>query len=294
MNERKPYRDFASWITRFFPFKVQKISIDAGFSCPNRDGRISHGGCTFCDNRTFNPSYCDGKKSVTEQLEDGKRFFSRKYPDMKYIAYFQAFSNTYASLDRLKTLYEEALAVDDVVGIIIGTRPDCIDDEKIAYLGELAKRTFVMVEYGVESVYDEVLERVNRGHTFDQSREAIEKTHRAGILTGAHVILGLPGETREMTIRSAETISSLPIDILKIHQLQIIKGTRMAEEKEKIKTFELDEYIDLLCEYIHHLRPTLVLERFVSQSPQELLIAPKWGLKNHEFTHKLLKRLKDY
>lgn len=294
MNERKPYRDFASWITRFFPFKVQKISIDAGFSCPNRDGRISHGGCTFCDNRTFNPSYCDGKKTVTEQLEDGKRFFSRKYPDMKYIAYFQAFSNTYAPLGRLKSLYEEALAVDDVVGIIIGTRPDCIDDEKIAYLGELAKRTFVMVEYGVESVYDEVLERVNRGHTFDQSREAIEKTHRAGILTGAHVILGLPGETREMTIRSAETISSLPIDILKIHQLQIIKGTRMAEEKEKIKTFELDEYIDLLCEYIHHLRPTLVLERFVSQSPQELLIAPKWGLKNHEFTHKLLKRLKDY
>ncbi len=294
MNERKPYRDFASWITRFFPFKVQKISIDAGFSCPNRDGRISHGGCTFCDNRTFNPSYCDGKKTVTEQLEDGKRFFSRKYPDMKYIAYFQAFSNTYAPLGRLKSLYEEALAVDDVVGIIIGTRPDCIDDEKIAYLGELAKRTFVMVEYGVESVYDEVLERVNRGHTFDQSREAIEKTHRAGILTGAHVILGLPGETREMTIRSAETISSLPIDILKIHQLQIINGTRMAEEKEKIKTFELDEYIDLLCEYIHHLRPTLVLERFVSQSPQELLIAPKWGLKNHEFTHKLLKRLEDY
>ncbi len=294
MNERKPYRDFASWITRFFPFKVQKISIDAGFSCPNRDGRISHGGCTFCDNRTFNPSYCDGKKTVTEQLEDGKRFFSRKYPDMKYIAYFQAFSNTYAPLGRLKSLYEEALAVDDVVGIIIGTRPDCIDDEKIAYLGELAKRTFVMVEYGVESVYDDVLERVNRGHTFDQSREAIEKTYRAGILTGAHVILGLPGETREMTIRSAETISSLPIDILKIHQLQIIKGTRMAEEKEKIKTFELDEYIDLLCEYIHHLRPTLVLERFVSQSPQELLIAPKWGLKNHEFTHKLLKRLKDY
>ncbi len=294
MNERKPYRDFASWITRFFPFKVQKISIDAGFSCPNRDGRISHGGCTFCDNRTFNPSYCDGKKTVTEQLEDGKRFFSRKYPDMKYIAYFQAFSNTYAPLGRLKSLYEEALAVDDVVGIIIGTRPDCIDDEKIAYLGELAKRTFVMVEYGVESVYDDVLERVNRGHTFAQSREAIEKTHRAGILTGAHVILGLPGETREMTIRSAETISSLPIDILKIHQLQIIKGTRMAEEKEKIKTFELDEYIDLLCEYIHHLRPTLVLERFVSQSPQELLIAPKWGLKNHEFTHKLLKRLKDY
>lgn len=293
MTERLPYRDFASWITEHFPYKVQKISIDAGFSCPNRDGTISHGGCTFCDNRTFNPSYCDGKKSVTEQLEAGKKFFSRKYPEMKYLAYFQAFSNTYAPLYRLKSLYEEALAVDDVVGIIIGTRPDCIDDEKIAYLGELAKRTFVMVEYGVESVYDNVLQRVNRGHTFAQSREAIEKTHEAGILTGAHVILGLPGETREMIIQSAETISSLPIDVLKIHQLQIIRGTQMANSKEQIKTFELDEYIDLLCEYIRHLRPSLVLERFVSQSPKELLIAPKWGLKNHEFTHKLLKRLKD-
>lgn len=293
MTERLPYRDFASWITEYFPYKVQKISIDAGFSCPNRDGTISHGGCTFCDNRTFNPSYCDGKKSVTEQLEDGKKFFSRKYPEMKYLAYFQAFSNTYAPLYRLKSLYEEALAVDDVVGIIIGTRPDCVDDEKIAYLGELTKRTFVMVEYGVESVYDDVLQRVNRGHTFAQSREAIEKTHEAGILTGAHVILGLPGETREMMIQSAETISSLPIDVLKIHQLQIIRGTQMANSKEQIKTFELDEYIDLLCEYIRHLRPSLVLERFVSQSPKELLIAPKWGLKNHEFTHKLLKRLKD-
>ena len=293
MTERLPYRDFASWITEHFPYKVQKISIDAGFSCPNRDGTISHGGCTFCDNRTFNPSYCDGKKSVTEQLEDGKKFFSRKYPEMRYLAYFQAFSNTYAPLYRLKSLYEEALAVDDVVGIIIGTRPDCIDDEKIAYLGELAKRTFVMVEYGVESVYNNVLQRVNRGHTFAQSREAIEKTHEAGILTGAHVILGLPGETREMIIQSAETISSLPIDVLKIHQLQIIRGTQMANSKEQIKTFELDEYIDLLCEYIRHLRPSLVLERFVSQSPKELLIAPKWGLKNHEFTHKLLKRLKD-
>lgn len=293
MSERKPYRDFASWIRQFFDFKVQKISIDAGFSCPNRDGSISRGGCTFCDNRTFNPSYCDGRKSVTEQIEDGKKFFSRKYPDMKYLAYFQAFSNTYAPLDRLKALYEEALTVDGVVGIIIGTRPDCVDDEKIAYLSELAKRTFVMVEYGVESVYDDVLRCVNRGHTFAQSREAIVKTHEASILTGAHVILGLPGETREMTIRSAETISSLPLDVLKIHQLQIIKGTQMAQEKDRIRTFELEEYIDLLCDYIRHLRPTLVIERFVSQSPKELLIAPKWGLKNHEFTHKLLKRLQD-
>ncbi len=293
MADTKPYRDFASWITQYFPYKVQKISIDAGFSCPNRDGRISHGGCTFCDNRTFNPSYCDGRKSVTEQIEDGKRFFSRKYPDMKYLAYFQAFSNTYAPLDRLKALYEEALSVDGVVGIIIGTRPDCIDNEKIAYLGSLAKRTFVMVEYGVESVYDDVLRNVNRGHTFEQSREAIVKTHEAGILTGAHVILGLPGETREMTIKSAEIISSLPLDILKIHQLQIIRGTQMAKDIDKIKTFSLEEYIDLLCEYISHLRPTLVLERFVSQSPKELLLAPKWGLKNHEFTHKLLKRMKE-
>lgn len=294
MSERKPYNDYSSWMQHFFPFKVQKISVDAGFSCPNRDGTVSTGGCSFCNNRSFNPSYCNGAKSVTQQIEEGKNFFSHKYPQMKYIAYFQAFSNTYSSLERLKAIYEEALSVDGVVGIIIGTRPDCIDDEKIEYLKKLSERTFVMLEYGIESVNDSVLKAVNRGHTFEQSRSAVEKTHQAGILCGAHIILGLPGESREMIIKSAKTISALPLDILKIHQLQILKGTALAKSAEHIHTFSLDEYIELLADFIEHLRPTLVLERFVSQSPADMLIAPKWGLKNYEFTHKLLRYMQEH
>jgi radical SAM protein (TIGR01212 family) len=289
MSDIRTYNDHSSWIAKLFPFKVQKISIDAGFSCPNRDGKLSQGGCTFCNNRSFNPSYCDGKKSITQQIAEGKKFFSGKYPDMKYIAYFQAFSNTYAPLHKLKAVYEEALSVDKVVGIIIGTRPDCIDDEKIQYIKELSERTFVMVEYGIESTYDSVLAGINRGHTFEQSRWAVERTHEAGILCGAHIILGLPGESKEMIINSAKTISALPLDILKIHQLQILKGTALAKTAEQVRTFSLDEYIELLADFIEHLRPTLVLERFVSQSPADMLIAPKWGLKNYEFTHKLVR-----
>ena len=183
------YNDFGSWIRTQFPFRVQKISIDAGFSCPNRDGRISSGGCTYCDNRTFNPSYCNRKKTITEQLEEGKRFFGRKYPDMKYLAYFQAYTNTYASLEDLRRMYEEALRVEDIVGIVIGTRPDCVSEELLDYLAELNKRTFVLVEYGIETANDETLSRINRGHDFACSRKAVEQTHVRGILTGGHIII---------------------------------------------------------------------------------------------------------
>lgn len=293
MEELEIYNDYSRWIRwRFSDFRVQKISVDAGFSCPNRDGRISWGGCTFCNNETFNPSYCSATKTVTEQLEEGKAFFSRKYPDMKYVAYFQAYSNTYAPLTRLKELYEEALEVSDVVGLIIGTRPDCITDELLEYLAELSKRYYVVVEYGIESTYDETLVRINRGHTFATSREAVIKTHDAGILTGGHVILGLPGETQEMMVRSAEMISELPLDFLKIHQLQIVKGTRMAQDGTK--AMELEEYMQTLAQYLCHLRPSLVVERFVSQSPAALRIAPNWGLKNHEFTARFLKYMAEH
>ena len=289
----EPYNDFGSWIRKQFPYRVQKISIDAGFSCPNRDGRISSGGCTFCDNRTFNPSYCNKTKSISEQLTEGKAFFARKYPEMKYLAYFQAYTNTYDSLDRLKTMYEEALAVDDVVGIVIGTRPDCVSDELLDYLAELAKQTFVMVEYGIESANDETLKRINRGHDFACSRDAIERTHSRGILTGGHIILGLPGEDANESLCQAPIISSLPLDVLKIHQMQIIRGTALAREYEKhpFHVYSVDEYLDLVVKFISLLRADLVLERFVSQSPKELLIAPKWGLKNYEFTNLLRKKM---
>ena len=288
------YNDYGTWIRRQFPYRVQKISIDAGFTCPNRDGRISTGGCIYCDNRTFNPSYCQRRHSVTQQLEEGKRFFAHKYPDMKYLAYFQAFTNTYAPLSQLKALYEEALQVDDIVGIVIGTRPDCVSDELLDYLAELNQRTFVLVEYGIESANNDTLLRINRGHSFEQSQEAIQRTHQRGLLTGAHIILGLPGEDAAESLRQASIISSLPIDILKIHQMQIIRGTRLADEfaANPFHIYTVDEYIQLIAEYIQRLRPDLILERFVSQSPKELLIAPHWGLKNYEFTNLLVNYLK--
>ncbi len=288
------YNDYGTWIRRQFPYRVQKISIDAGFTCPNRDGRISTGGCIYCDNRTFNPSYCQRRNSVTQQLEEGKRFFAHKYPDMKYLAYFQAFTNTYAPLSQLKALYEEALQVDDIVGIVIGTRPDCVSDELLDYLAELNQRTFVLVEYGIESANNDTLLRINRGHSFEQSQEAIQRTKQRGLLTGAHIILGLPGEDAAESLRQASIISSLPIDILKIHQMQIIRGTRLADEfaANPFHIYTVDEYIQLIAEYIQRLRPDLILERFVSQSPKELLIAPHWGLKNYEFTNLLVNHLK--
>lgn len=290
------YYDYGTWIRHRFPFRVQKISIDAGFTCPNRDGRLSTGGCIYCDNRTFNPAYCQRQQSITQQLEAGKQFFARKYPEMKYLAYFQAYTNTYAAIDHLRQLYEEALNVKDIVGIVIGTRPDCVSDELLDYLEGLNRRTFLIVEYGVESTNDETLRRINRGHTFKQSRLAIEKTHQRGILTGTHIILGLPGEDAQENLRQAPIISSLPIDILKIHQMQIIRGTRLAEEfeREPFHIYSVDEYISLIANYIQRLRKDLVLERFVSQSPKELLIAPQWGLKNHEFTDLLNNYLKNH
>lgn len=288
------YIDYGSWIRQQFPFRVQKIAVDAGFTCPNRDGLVGTGGCTFCNNQTFNPSYCDHKKSVSQQLEEGKQFFARKYPDMKYLAYFQAFSNTYAPLPHLRQLYEEALAVEDVVGLVIGTRPDCLPDSLLDYLEELNQHTFLIVEIGIESANNQTLQRINRGHTFECSRDAIERTHARGILTCGHVILGLPGEDREEILRQAPTISSLPLDILKLHQLQIIRGTKLADEyiEHPFHLFTPDEYIDLIINYLQHIRKDLVLERFVSQSPPELLIAPHWGLKNYEFTNLLNKRMR--
>lgn len=289
------YNDYGSWIRSQFNFRIQKISIDGGFSCPNRDGTVSAGGCTFCDNRTFNPSYCNPAKSIREQIQTGKDFFARKYPTMRYLAYFQAYSNTYAPLDTLRRRYEEALSQDGVVGIVIGTRPDCVTEETLDYLEELSRSTFVIVEYGIESVDNATLKRINRGHTFECSRDAIIATHERGILTGGHIILGLPGETAEDNIRQAAETSALPLDILKLHQLQIIRGTQLAEDylSKPFKLYTADEYIDVCIRYIERLRKDLVLERFVSQSPADMLIAPKWGIKNHEFTNRLVNRMKE-
>ena len=298
METKIRYNDFPTFLKRFFTGKVQKISINAGFTCPNRDGTVGYGGCTYCNNQTFNPEYCRTEKPVSVQLEEGKRFFAHKYPEMKYLAYFQAYTNTYGELEMLKRKYEEALAVDDVVGLVIGTRPDCMPDTLLDYLEALARRTFVLVEYGIESTLDRTLRRINRGHTWQAAVDAVERTAARGLPVGGHVILGLPGESREDMLGQAADISRLPLDTLKLHQLQLIRGTRMAREyEERPEDFHLfddvDEYIALVVDYIQRLRPDLVLERFVSQSPKELLLAPDWGLKNYEFNHRLQKRMKE-
>lgn len=291
---KEVYNSYSQWIRKQFPYRVQKISIDAGFTCPNRDGKVGRGGCIFCDNNTFNPAYCDRKKTITQQLEEGKQFFSRKYPDMKYLAYFQAYSNTYDTLDVLKWKYEEALAVEDVVGLVIGTRPDCMPDDVLDYLEVLNKQTFLIVEYGIESANDETLQRINRGHSFETARQSVERTTGRGILTGAHVILGLPGEDATESIRQAALISSLKLNLLKIHQLQIIRGTYLAEiyEKKPFHLYSVDEYIKLTASYLQYLRKEIIVERFVSQSPPEMVIAPHWGMKNYEFTNLLVNYMK--
>lgn len=297
MENETRYNDFAGFLSSIFPYKVQKISVNAGFTCPNRDGSKGYGGCTYCNNQTFNPEYCRTEKSVTEQLEEGKIYFAHKYPHMKYLAYFQAYTNTYGELKGLIQMYEEALKVEGVVGIVIGTRPDCMPDSLLDYLEELNKRTFLIVEYGIESTYNETLKRINRGHTYECTVEAVKRTAERGIRVGGHVILGLPGESKEMILHQPALLSELPLTTLKLHQLQLIKGTRMAYEFAKnpsyFHLYEADEYIDLVIDYIQLLRPDIVLERFVSQSPKELLIAPDWGLKNYQFTDKVKKRLRE-
>jgi len=291
----KPYKEFSDLLKGYFPYKVQKISVNAGFTCPNRDGSKGRGGCTYCNNQSFSPGYGDELQSVSDCLKDGISFFSRKYPEMKYLAYFQSYTNTYDKLDSLISKYEEAVSYLNVVGLIIGTRPDCMPDELLDYFAELNKRTFLMIEYGVESTLDLTLERINRGHSYAESVEAIIRTSGRGILTGAHMILGLPGESREQILAHADKLSTLPLSTIKLHQLQLIRGTAMGNEYMKhpgsFNLFTMDEYIDLCVDFSERLNPDIVIERFVSQSPKSLLIAPDWGIKNHEITAKIRKRL---
>jgi radical SAM protein (TIGR01212 family) len=291
------YRTFQTFLSKHLDVKVQKISLNAGFSCPNRDGSKGWGGCTYCNNQTFNPAYCDTGQRVSEQLEQGIRFFARKYPEMHYLAYFQAYTNTYAGLEQLKALYEEALSVPKVIGLVIGTRPDCMPDELLDYLTSLSKRCFVLVEYGVESTLDRTLEAINRGHDFACSADAIRRTASRGISVGAHIILGLPGEYNSDILKHADTLNTLPLDTLKLHQLQLIKGTKLAAQVAAnpswVQPFSADEYAELVVNFLEQLKPDIAVERFVSQSPPELLIAPDWGLKNYEFTHLVEKKLRE-
>ncbi len=295
-GHEKRYNDFPTFFKKKFSERVQKVSIDAGFTCPNRDGSKGLGGCTYCNNKTFKPTYTNLDISVISQIQKGVDFFSKKYKAMKFIAYFQAYTNTYAPLDDLKKLYDEALQHPKIVGLVISTRPDTVSPELLDYLTELSKKVYVMVEFGLESHLDKSLQLINRGHNFSDSVWALNETAKRGINNCAHLILGLPGETRDDFLEQAKVISKLPVKNLKLHQLQIHKGTLL--EKQYLKNpgrfnlFTAEDYIGLVVDYLELLNPKIIVERFISEAPPEMLIAPKWGLKNFEFVAKVEKRLK--
>ena len=298
MENKKRYNDFTSFIRRRFNGRVQKVSIDAGFTCPNKDGSKGIGGCTYCNNNTFNPDYCKPIKPIKVQIEEGIEFFSKKYKAQKYLAYFQAFTNTYAPLSDLKKMYEEALSHPDVIGLVIATRPDCIKDEVLDYLEELASKDyFIKLEFGLESTKDETLELINRCQTHEDAIDAFNRANGRGLHLGGHLILGLPAETKEDMLNHARMVSQLPINTLKIHHLQIVKHTMMAHQfkntPEMFTFMELDEYIDLVVDFIELINPEIIVERFFSESPARMLIHPKYGLKNFEVKHLVEKRLEE-
>jgi radical SAM protein (TIGR01212 family) len=297
--EGKRYNTASGRYHRIYGERLQKLVIDAGFTCPNRDGTVGYGGCSYCDNAAFHPGYSIPGKSLLQQIDEGIEFHHRRYPKVNhYLAYFQSYSNTYAPLEKLKTLYGEALSHPSVVGLVIGTRPDCVDEEKLDYLASLAREKVIVVEYGIESCYDKTLLRINRGHDFETARKAVEKTAERGIDVGAHFILGLPGESREMLLDQCSVISSLPLTSVKFHQLQIVKGTRMEKEydnnPDEFLRLSLNDYLDLVIDILERLRPDLCIERVAGEVPPRFVRETPWGLIRNDGILRLLdKRLEE-
>ncbi|HOZ13205.1 MAG TPA: TIGR01212 family radical SAM protein [Tenuifilaceae bacterium] len=281
-GDNRRFNSYSNYFKREFGGRVQKLTIDAGFTCPNRDGTVATGGCTYCNNDAFNPSYCTPSKSITQQIDEGIEFHAVRYRRAdRYLAYFQAFSNTHAPLDKLEKLYSEALSNPKIIGLVIGTRPDCVDEQKLDYFQELSKKYYIALEYGVESCYNKTLEMINRGHNFEKSVWAIEETHKRGIKTGAHIIFGLPGESRDEMMAEAAILSKLPLSTIKFHQLQIIKGTAMELQYQQnpsmFNLFGMEEYFNFMVDFLEQLNPTFVVERFTGEAPPRYLATPPWG-----------------
>jgi len=297
-NNRR-FNSFANYSTSKYGSRLQKLSINSGFTCPNRDGKIGIGGCTFCVNEAFNPSYCTPEKNITQQIDEGITFHKIRYRRAsKYIAYFQAYSNTYADIEKLKSVYSEALDHPDIFGISIGTRPDCINDDLLSYLSEINKKHYIAIEYGVESCYNKTLELVNRQHSFEASKEAIIKTNNIKIFNTAHLIIGLPNETKEMILKEATLLSNLPINAIKLHQLQIFKGTEIeklyASNPDKFIKFELNEYVDFIIDFMELLRPSIIIERLTGEVPPRFLAFTPWcKLRTDQILNLIEKRMED-
>lgn len=279
--------EYSVFLKDIYGCRVQKLNVNAGFTCPNRDGTLAHGGCIYCNNASFTPAFGNASVSITRQLEDGKKFYAKKYSDMHYLAYFQSFTGTYAPIPALKTLYSEALAVPDVVGLVVSTRPDCLNDDVLNLLSDINLTHPVIVEIGIESSHDRTLQLINRCHTWQCAHDAIEQVVERGITAGAHLILGLPWETRNDMLITAKRIAELPLSTVKFHQLQVIKGTKLAQLWEKgqvdLIQWSASQYAAFCKEIIELLPPHMVIERMVSTAPSQLLLHPKWGLKPQQF-----------
>ncbi|MBP1644787.1 MAG: family radical protein [Bacteroidetes bacterium] len=294
---QRPYNSYSNYFKTIFGSRVQKLSIDAGFTCPNRDGKLSFGGCTFCDNDAFNPSYCQPTKSITQQIDEGMEFHRQRYPKAnKYLAYFQPHSNTYASLDVLKKLYSQALEHENIIGLVIGTRPDCVDEEKLDYIAGLSKNYYIMLEYGIESCYDKTLERINRGHNFSQTQWAISQSIERGIKTGGHIIFGLPGETKAQMLEESNILSSLGLTSIKFHQLQLFKNTAILKDYEQnpqdFHLFPFEEYKEFIIDFLERLTPNIVIERFSAEVPPRYRTHEGWGnIRNEEVVSLIEKRM---
>jgi len=272
------YNAFGQYMKDLYHGPVYKVNVDAGFTCPNRDGTVAIGGCIYCNNNSFRPAACTSAVSIREQIEKGIPYLRSRYGSEKFIVYFQPYSNTYASVDVLERLYREALDQPGVMGLAIGTRPDCVDEEKIALLEALAKKHFILVECGLQSIYDKTLEFINRGHDYACFKNALAITVGKGIRIGAHIILGFPTETREEMLGMADELSRLPIEFLKVHQLQVVKDTALAGlfTEKPFPTFGYREWIELLADFLERLAPHIVIQRLFAAAPDDILIAPVW------------------
>lgn len=298
-GHKRRFNSYAEYFKRKFGGRVQKLAIDAGFTCPNRDGTKGTGGCTYCDNDAFNPSYCHPEKPVSLQILEGIEFHANRYRRAnRFLAYFQPYSNTYASLDKLKEIYTQALAFPDILGLVIGTRPDCVDEQKMEYFRQLSGSHYIMLEFGIESCYNKTLERINRGHNFEDAVRSLELAAKYGVKTGAHMIFGLPGESQEEMMAEAKIISGLPLQNIKFHQLQIVRGTRMAEEyrnfPEDFIRFTLDDYIEFIIDFTERLNPDIVIERFAGEVPPRFIDSGGWDLiRNDQVLARIEKRMEE-
>jgi len=287
------YNSFGAYVKKRFGTTVYKVNVDAGFTCPNRDGTVGTAGCIYCNNDSFRPNSCRPTLSLGEQIRNGIAYIRKRYKAEKFLVYFQPYTNTYAPVGELELLYREALSDPSVAGLAIGTRPDAVDSEKVALLQSLAEKYFILVEYGMQSIYNRTLEFINRGHDYHTFLEALDLTRDRSILIGAHIIVGFPTETRDEMLSMADELSHLPVEFLKIHQLQVVKGTALEiiYRENPFHVFGYDEYLDFVTEFIERLSPRIVLERLFATAPDTILIAPHWGRSRQEILRDIEKKL---